>query len=119
MNGMTPGTSYDIEVELDKPRTIKIDFNTLCNAEEVSGLSFLAMEEEVNCIRLRALVWAGLQYEAGEPRLTLEEVGPLVGEHLLEVYQAIIQAWAKAMPDESELEGQDAENPPETATAPS
>lgn len=113
------GKSFDADLELDKPRRLKIDFNTLCRAEEVTGLSFLAMDGEITGVRLRAIVWAGLQYEPGEKHLTLDEVGVLVGEHFVEVMEAFQKAWMEAMPDLEDLEGNPSEGPQETATAPS
>lgn len=113
------GKSFDAELELDKPRRLKIDFNTLCRAEEVTGLNYLAMEEEITGTRLRAIVWAGLQYEPDEQRLTLDEVGLLVGEHFIEVMTAFQEAWLAAMPDPEDLEDKPIEDPQETATAPS
>lgn len=119
MSVATLGKSFDAVLELDKPRRLKIDFNTLCKAEEVTGLSFLAMEEEITGIRLRAIVWAGLQYEPKEERLTLDEVGLLVGEHFVEVTAAFEKAWMEAMPDPEDLEVDPNADPQETATAPS
>jgi len=115
------GKSFDVEMDLDKPRSLRIDFNTLCRAEEVSGQSFLKMEEEITGVRLRALIWAGLQYDDGEKPLTLPEVGLLVGAYYIQVMTAFMEAWNLAMPDAdpgSEGIGND-ENPLETATAPS
>lgn len=111
------GETFDVEFEADKTRRLVIDFNTLCRAEEVSGLNFLNYAGELTGVRLRALVWAGLQYGPGETPLTLDEVGLMCGAYNFEIMTAFIDAWEKAMPDLN-LEGDD-ENPQETATAPS
>lgn len=121
MTDAASARTFDAELELDKPRRLVIDFNTLCRAEEVSDLSFLDMTAELTGVRLRAIVWAGLQYEEGERRLSLEEVGILCGEHYIAVMEAFAEAWFKSMPD-LDPDWQDAEadeNPLETATAPS
>ena len=115
------GQTVEVEMDLDKKRFLKIDFNTLCRAEEVTGQTFLDMEAEVTGVRLRALVWAGLQYDEGEIQLTLDEVGLLVGAYYVQVMTAFIEAWQLAMPDpDPEAQAMDdTENPLETATAPS
>ncbi len=112
------GKSFDVTLELDEPRLIKIDFNTLCRAGEATGINFLNMTAELDANRLRALLWAGLQYEEGETHLTLDEVGLLVGEHFVEVMLGVLTALEKAMPKQEEQTGEP-ENPLETATAPS
>jgi hypothetical protein len=121
MTDAASARNFDVVLELDKPRRLVIDFNTLCRAEEVSDLSFLDMTAELTGVRLRALVWAGLKYEEGEKELTLEQVGILCGEHYITVMSAFAEAWFKAMPDPEadEYEWENDENPPETATAPS
>jgi hypothetical protein len=117
MTDLDIGKKYDVELELDKTRRLKIDFNTLCKAEEISGLSFLEFNAPLNGTRLRALVWAGIQYEPGERRLSLDEVGILVGEHIAEVMIKLMEAYDMAMPDAEE--GAASENPQEAAMAPS
>lgn len=107
------GMGYDVEFEADKPRTLRIDFNTLCRAEEACGKSFLDMTEELTGVRLRALVWAGLQYQPGEKRLSLDEVGLLCGAYFVPIMSALTEAWLKVQPEVSD---EDAPNPQPTAT---
>ena len=109
------GTSYEVEFEADKKRVLQIDFNTLCRAEKACGQNFLDMTAELTGVRLRALVWAGLQYEPGEKHLTLEEAGLLCGAYYVPIMGAIIEAYEKAMPDEPDEE-EDEPNPPMAAT---
>lgn len=108
------GQRFDVPVTLDKPRKLRIDFNALCRAEEVSGLSFLNWEGELTGRRLKALVWASIVYEPGEKRLTHDEVGDALNATALDVIAALSEAWIAAMPDPVEKPSED---PQVTATA--
>lgn len=62
-------------LELDKVRTLVIDFNALCEAEGVLGHTIA--RPEVGLSELRAIMWAGLRHE--DRSLTLSRVGDLIG----------------------------------------
>lgn len=101
-----------VPLRLDRDRTLVLSFNALCRAEEVTGCNFLMGEVTFSSIRvMRALVWSGLLYE--DPTLTLEEVGDMIETAGAdEVSKAIINAYAKAMPDATGAEDDDDADPP-------
>lgn len=92
----------------DKDRTLVLSFNALCMAEEVTNINFLMGENiTFSSLRvLRALVWAGLIHE--DPNLSLGEAGDMIEEAGADnVTDAIIKAYAKAMPDAKGLPDED------------
>lgn len=102
MSEYLTGQRFEVPVTLDKPRKLRIDFNALCRAEEVSGLSFLDWSGELTGVRLKALVWASLVYEPGEKRLEYDEVGDALNSTSLNVIAALSDAWIAAMPEPPE-----------------
>jgi hypothetical protein len=117
MNDYLTGQRFEVPVTMGgRDWQLKIDFNALCRAEEVSGLSFLDWDGDLTGVRLKALVWASLQYEPGETRLTYDEVGDLLNAHVLDVIAGISEAWLASMPEPQE---RDKADPPSAATAPS
>ena len=64
------------QVTLDKPRTLRLDYNAMCAAEGVLGRTVI--RQEVGLSEIRAIMWAGLKHE--DRALTLERVGELLGE---------------------------------------
>jgi len=116
MTDYLTGQRFEVPVVLDKPRKLRIDFNALCRAEEVSGISFLDWSGELTGVRLRALVWASLVYKDGETRLTYEEVGDALNSTCLDVIAALTEAWTLASPPAEEG---DAKDPRKAAPAPS
>lgn len=100
-----------VQLRLDRVRTLVLSFNALCRAEEVTGINFLMGDFTFSSVRvLRALVWAGLIHE--DPSLTLEGVGDMIEEAGTDnVGNAIIEAYAKAMPDANIKEGEEDEDP--------
>ena len=118
MTDYLTGQRFEVPVDFDKPdRMLRIDFNALCKAEEVCGLSFLDWDGELTGIRLKALCWASLVYEPGEKRLTYDEVGDVLNAKALDVIASISLAFAEAMPVPEE--GDTPEDPQKTVTAPS
>lgn len=117
MSEYLTGQRFEVPVNLDKPRLLRVDFNALCKAEEVSGLSFLDWQGELTGVRLKALVWAALVYDKGERRLTYDEVGDALNARVFDVIGAITEAWAKAMPDSKGSEASSSKGPLKAATA--
>jgi hypothetical protein len=67
-----------VSIELDQPRTIRMDFNALVLAEEKMGCKLdLANVMSGGYKSIRTLLWAGLI--ADDPNLTEEQVGAMVG----------------------------------------
>lgn len=117
MTDYLTGQRFEVDIELDKPRLIRIDFNALCRAEGACGLSFLDWDGELTGTRLRALVWASIVYGSGETRLTYDEVGDALNATFLNVMAAITEAWVDAMPVPEE--GAEPKDPQKTVTVPS
>jgi hypothetical protein len=111
------GQRFEVPVDLDKPRLLRIDFNALVRAEEISGLSFLDWNAELTATRLKALTWASIVYEPGEKRLEYDEVGDVLNAKCLDVVTAISEAWVDSMPEPKVVEAE--EDPLKTVTAPS
>lgn len=118
MTDYLTGQRFEVPVDLDKARMLRMDFNALCRAEQISGLSFLDWDGELTGTRLKALVWASIVYEPGEKRLEYDEVGDILNARCLEVIAAISEAWLDSMPPPSE-DGETAEDPLKAATVPS
>ena len=118
MTDYLTGQRFEVPIDFDKPdRVLRMDFNALCRAEELCGLSFLDWDGELTGNRLKALVCASLVYEPGETRLTYDEVGDVLNAKALDVIAAITLGWVESMPEP--VEGEVPEDPPKTATAPS
>jgi hypothetical protein len=100
MSDHLTGQRFEVSLDFDKPdRMVRIDFNALCRAEEISGHSFLGWEGELTGVRLKALMWASLVYEPGEKHLTYDEVGDVLNAKVFDVISALTEAWLKAMPE--------------------
>jgi len=116
MTDYLTGQRFEVPVDFDRPdRMLRIDFNALCRAEEICGLSFLDWDGELTGTRLKALCWASLVYEPGETRLTYDEVGDVLNAKALDVIASITMAWADSMPVIPD--GETPEDPQKTATA--
>ena len=88
-----------IPVDLDRPRTLVLDFNALCKVEEVTGINLLVGEAAFSSMRMvRAMVWAGLLHE--DPTLSLHRVGEILQTSNMEkILDAIVKAYDAAMPE--------------------
>lgn len=90
-----------VEIELDKIRHLRLDFNALARAEEATGKSLLngIAWQNMTVKDYRALVWACLLHE--DPELTLEDVGSLIHVGNVEyVTSCLTQLWAASNPKE-------------------
>jgi hypothetical protein len=90
-----------VEIELDKVRHLRMDFNALAQAEEVTGKSFLngIAWQGMTVKDYRALIWACLLHE--DPELTLEAVGSMVHVGNVEyVTGCLAKLWEKSTPKE-------------------
>lgn len=77
-----PITIPTVEIELDKVRHLRFDFNAICDFEDKAGKEIMSMmitlpdgspSIKFNFKDLRILLWAALKWE--DPALTLEQVG--------------------------------------------
>jgi hypothetical protein len=110
-----------VPVEVDKPRLLCIDFNTLCEAEKECGINFLlGMNMPMSYHGMRAICWAS--WKRDDPTLTVEQVGIILQDHWPHVMERLMEAWLLAMPESEEGEGKadKASDPTEAiTTAPS
>jgi len=72
---MSNAKRAEVLLDLDRPRNLKLDFNTMCVAEGVLGRGVVT--NQFGMSEMRALVWAGLRHE--DRTLTLEKAGELIG----------------------------------------
>ena len=68
-----------VEIELDKKRKLRYDFNAMCELEDALGRSLQEMNDKnVRMKDMRAMLWAGLIHE--DPDLDIVEAGNLIDE---------------------------------------
>lgn len=73
-------------ITLDRPRILKLDFNTFCAAEGVVGRS--VVRQDLGLSEIRALLWAGLRHE--DKTLTLEKVGSMLKGPTLTIAMEVV-----------------------------
>jgi len=79
-------------ITLDKPRTLKLDFNAFCDAEGVVGHTVI--RTDLGMSEIRALLWAGLKHE--DRTLTVAKVGEMIsGKDLQPVMEVVTTAVAE------------------------
>ena len=103
-----------VMVEVDRERELRIDFNTLCEAERHGNLSFLTdMNLPLSFVGMRAICFAS--WVKDDPKLTLEGTGIILQDHWHKVMGALMEAWSEAMAtaEEGDPSGSD---PTETTT---
>lgn len=106
-------TAGAIEITLDRPRRILLDFNALAEFEGATGRNALTMElwQQPTASDLRALVWAGLLHE--DPELTLKHVGAwMTFDKLITIQAGMGQALEAALPETEPGQGEEADSPP-------
>jgi hypothetical protein len=107
---MSKPTVPIVEIELDKLRHLRMDFNALAKVEEVTGKSFLngVSWQNMTVRDYRALLWACLIHE--DPELTLEDVGAMVHVGNVDyITERLTKLWAKSTPEtDRPLEGSEA-----------
>jgi hypothetical protein len=80
-----------ITIVLDRPRTLRNDFNAWAAFEGETHKNMLALPPQLNATDLRALLWALLLHE--DKSLTIEQVGAMLTPfNLKEVMVAITAA---------------------------
>lgn len=70
-----------VTINLDRPRHIKFDFNSLADTEKVAGVGLGAIfaEDRIGFNMTRILLWGGLKWE--DRRLTVERVGEMLQDY--------------------------------------
>lgn len=75
-----------VNIDLDKPRHIRYDYNSVCDFEEKSNKSIQELMTndglKLGFSSLRNLLWAGLKWE--ENGLTVQRVGNMIQDFLKE-----------------------------------
>lgn len=107
---------FSVTVEVDRPRELRIDFNVICEVEKLTGMNFLVDPSTVlSAQAIRALCWCSWKQE--DPTLTLEQTGLIIGAHLADVIDAVMQSTVMAFPNKEELDSE--LDPPVMAPTPS
>jgi hypothetical protein len=114
----------DVEIVLDKPRTLRFTLGALRDLQRVSGQplhQFVATMGEVSIDHLLWTIWAGLKH--AWPKLTVEQTQPLIEKYLenggtlpelmATVNEAFLQCGLFGAPA-----GEEPENPPGPAPTP-
>ena len=101
------GRGLLVEIDLDRKRQLRVDFNSLIAFKKETGINLLAVESEVNLQDpeiLRAFLWAALLWD--DPDLTLEQVGNLLTlSDAASMFNALTEAIYQAMPKVSQDSG--------------
>jgi len=65
-----------VEIELDKPRRLRLDLNAMSDFEKATGKNFSAIGKDLSATEIRALLWACLKSE--DEKMTPHDVGKLI-----------------------------------------
>lgn len=85
-----------VEIDLDKPRHLRLDLNAMCEFERVAGKPFFEINRSMQDTRI--LLWVALIHE--DPDLTQEEAGAFCyGGNLPLIDVALAKAMQVAMPE--------------------
>ena len=66
----------EVIIDLDKPRSLRFDLNSMAAYEDATGKSAFAIGDNISATSIRALLWACLIHE--DDTLTIEQVGRLI-----------------------------------------
>lgn len=89
-----------VPIVLDKARNLRMDFNALADAEELTGKNWLDGEtwKGMTAKDVRALLFASLTHE--DDKLTLRDVGAMLDpNNMAEVLAALEAAYETSMPE--------------------
>lgn len=92
-----------VPVVLDKARNLRLDFNALAEAEQLTGKNFLNDDtwKNMTASDVRALMFSALRHE--DDKLTLQEVGALLDPSSMgEIVLALGLAYEGALPEKKE-----------------
>lgn len=65
-----------VQIELDKPRTLKLTLNAMIRFEKDTGKSFFQANKDMSIEELRKVFWLCLLHE--DPDLTEDQVGEMI-----------------------------------------
>jgi len=71
-----------VEIELDKPRKFRYDFNAIADLEDKAGcgIAKFLSEEKAGISTIRLLTWAGLKWQ--DKGMTIERAGSIVQRYI-------------------------------------
>ena len=72
-----------VNIQLDKKRTLRFDFNALSDIEEQAGyrgILYLISERSIGFNTLRLMVWGGLRWQDEE--LTIKQAGEILQKYM-------------------------------------
>jgi len=100
-----------VEIVLDKPRHLRLDFAAFMAYEKETGRSVFSFQDTGNtdATSLVTLLWAALKHE--DDKLTIEDVAKMVHiGNVQEISQKLNEAFSKVLPqEESQEESDDAQ----------
>lgn len=88
----------EFQIELDRLRTVRLDFNTICKLEELTGKNVIfeiEMFRQPSASFLRALLHCSLS--AHDPSMTLEKAGQLLSSMPAKCLEVLLFAQDRAM----------------------
>ncbi len=100
-NGIANPTAPTFEVELDRKRRLKFDWNSVCAIEDVTKKNMLqkknwdAIFGNMDASNVRLLLWAALVWE--DPELALADVGRMLSKKGQAGVPNIIEALNRAI----------------------
>ena len=92
-----------VPIQLDEPRTLRLDFNALRRAEVINKRNYLQAEswQNLSISEMTVLLWSALLHE--DPKLELDTVGAEIhGGNAEYVSQCLIAAQAASSPEPKE-----------------
>jgi hypothetical protein len=107
----------EVEVILDKPRIMVINFKAMAQAETIGNFKMFGLNvSDIGVNEFRALGYAGLLKH--NPRLTLDQFDDLIDtqERFMALQHAVLAAIARAFPEAKPAD--DTENPQTPAASP-
>ncbi|OGO04005.1 MAG: hypothetical protein A2Y91_03510 [Chloroflexi bacterium RBG_13_54_8] len=87
-----------VEVELDKPRRLRLDLNAMSDFEKATGKNFSAIGKEPSATDIRALLWACLKHE--DERMTPHDIGKLITPgNMGEIIKRLVELYKVSLPE--------------------
>lgn len=88
-----------VAIELDRPRRLRFDINSLAELEDVLGGNLFSVfqQDRLGIKFLRAFVWGGLRWE--DKSLTMHQAGDLIQDYLERggTLESLMQTLTKAI----------------------
>ena len=95
----------NVQIQLDKVRSLRFDLNAMAAYEDVTGKSAFAIGDDINAKSIRALLWACLIHE--DYKLKIEDVGAMIHTGNMQEITTRINELVKTSTDTGEEEEAD------------